>query len=178
MTATPASLYVEAHLPLLTAYSRSTRFRPAWIEPDDFQSDLVAQVLTAHHTFRDANSGSACRYCGGTGCSTWLGWRARKAASEILRKQRREREVLGTPEPEGTAEAMPAHHDTPGAVHARAVVQQMLDRATPEQRDALISKLEEWTGDEVWLRLGIGIGGRNYRLRRLIAALNDGGRHG
>lgn len=177
MTATPASAYVTAHLPILTAYSRSTRFRPVWVDPDEFQSDLVAQVLTAHHTFRVANSGSACRYCGGTGCSTWLGWRARKAASEILRKQRREREVLGTPEPEEAVADVPAQHDTPGAVHARAVVQQMLDRATPEQRDALVSKLEEWTGDEVWQRLGIGIGGRNYRLRRLIESLTPEGGH-
>jgi len=168
-----AAAYVAAHLPLLTKYSRSQRFRPWWVDPDDFQSDLVLQVLQAYATFRQVNDGKACPYCGGTGCSTWLGWRARKTGSRYHWQRQRDARVLDTWATTDDAQQVATVSDGPQVMHARAVVQQLLDRATPDQRDALVSKLEGWTGDDVWSRLGIGLGGRNYRLRRLLHALDN-----
>jgi RNA polymerase sigma factor (sigma-70 family) len=172
-TATPASAYVEAHLPILTAYSRSRRFRPWWVDPDDFQADLVATVLQAHDTFRVVNDAAPCPYCDRRGCSTWLGWRARKTASRHQRQRQRDLRHLDAWAPADAADAMPTVRDSAQAMHARAVVQQLLDRASPDHREALVSKLEEWTGDEVWQRLGISLGGRNYRLQRLLQTLDN-----
>jgi len=175
---TPAddpSAYVEAHLPLLNAYSRSRRFRPWYVEPDDFRADLVATVITAHHTFRMINDASVrpCPYCDRRGCATWLGWRARKTASRHHRQRLQDEAHLDTWAPLDDADAVASSMDSPQRIFAQAQVQQLLDRATPDQREALVSKLEEWTGDDVFDRLGISMGGRNYRLARLLHTLTD-----
>lgn len=173
MTAThmTAAEYVEAHLPILESFSRSRRFRPDPVHPDEFQSDLVLQVLVAHSTFRLVNNDKArqCKYCGRRGCSTWLGWRARKVASNHFRKRDkivRLREKYGRLHAErGTR--LP-NYQSEGPIIAKAQLQQLMDKATPEQRDALISKLEGWTRDEVQSRLGIKMGARNWRIRQLM----------
>ena len=64
-------------------------------------------------------------------------------------------------------------HDGPRVMFARARVAELWELATPEQREALVSKWEGWTGSEVRKYLGISLGGRNYRLHRLIEQLNE-----
>jgi DNA-directed RNA polymerase specialized sigma24 family protein len=164
---------VQAHLPLLTAYSLSRRFRPWYVEPDDFRSDLVAMVLAAHDTFRHINDPEVmvCPHCDRRGCSTWLGWRARKTASNHHRRRLQDEASIDRWAPMGDASTLASHNDSPQRMQAQAQVQQLLDRATPDQRAALVSKLEEWTGDDVWRELGISMGGRNYRLQRLVQTL-------
>lgn len=165
------SEYVHLHMPLLTRYSRSLTFRPSWVEPDEFQSDLVDQILTSHHTFRQG-LGGPCPYCSGSGCSTWIGWRARKAGSNQRRVLHRDfRWMDRTVTPEDLTD-LPSH-DGPRVMFARARVAELWELATPEQREALVSKWEGWTGSEVRKYLGISLGGRNYRLHRLIEQLNE-----
>jgi DNA-directed RNA polymerase specialized sigma24 family protein len=173
-TTPEAAAYIQAHWDLLTAYSRSTRFRPHFVDPDDFRADLVEIVLTKHHTFRhsDDQGKQECPHCGRRGCSTWLGWRARGVGTHHLRRRDAEQAVLDVWAPAEEAAVLPAHDGSPARIHARAQVQQLLDRATPEHRAALVSKLEEWDGDDVWAALGISLGGRNYRLTRLRATLD------
>ena len=171
---TPAE-YVEAHLPLLTRYAYSRRFRPAGIDPEDFRSDLVDQVLRAHHTFRQINDPKikGCPHCNRKGCSTWLGWRARKAASIRLQQLQRDADRLDTEVQIEDAAEVATVLGGPRAMQARAQVALLLDSASPEQRAALISKLQGWSGAEIRDRLGIGLGGRNWRIQQLLAAYTE-----
>jgi len=175
-TQTEASKYVEQHLYMLRAYTRSKRFRPCWVDADDFLSDVVASVLTSFDKFRLITDPAvkACSHCGRRGCSTWIGWRVRGAATRILRRRRPEVSL----EDDGVSFAVeagnadtPAIFGTPGQMFAKAHLNQLFERATSHQADALQSRLEEWDGEEIWKRLGISSQGRNYHLRRLVSAV-------
>jgi len=194
MTATTAaSVYVERHLPILTKYSYSKRFRPITMEPDEFRSELVISVLDKYSTFRHVASAKPCPYCDRLGCSTWLGWRARKINSNYYRSLKRsvveihahsEFQMSSTQCVVQTTEEEPVRniqtdimsgvvssYGSPEKIFAKAQLSEILAKATPAQTEALISKLEGWTGDDIWENLGIGINGRNYRLRTLMDSI-------
>jgi hypothetical protein len=169
-TATTPRQFVEQHWQLLNAYSRSRRFRPAYVPPDEFRQALVLQVLEKHEQFRTDNDGGECPHCGATGCGTWLGWRARRVATDYNRQRQRDQERHVTEEPIeaysldvlGIAQ-YGGHH----AMERRAQVAQVLEHATDSQHAAALTVLDDCDGVQVQDRLGIKLPGRNWHLARL-----------
>lgn len=164
MPATPAE-YVRSHWELLNAYSRSRRFRPHYVEPDEFRQALVLSVLEKHEQFHE-NDGGAC-HCGATGCSTWLGWRARRVATDYHRQRQRAQERQATEVPVEEAALLPSQHGSHSGTERSARVAQVLRHADDKEHAACLTVLDDCDGIQVHERLGIQIHGRNYRLRKL-----------
>ena len=167
MPATPTE-YIQQHWELLNAYSRGRRFRPHYIEPDEFRQALVLNVLEKHQQFRE-NDGGACA-CGATGCATWLGWRARRVATDYHRE--RKRHAQEAPLEDAGLDTQPARYGSHHQIERSAQVAQVLRRADFNQRAACATVLDDCDGLQVAARLGIKMHGRNYRLKRLAQQLH------
>lgn len=171
-TPEPAA-FVAAHMNIILAYSRGRRFRPASVDPDEFLQEMVLTVMEALHTFRTQNDGAECPECGGSGCSTWLGFRAMLTRTRALRHSTRENAWLARQVPIEQAASQPASLGSPRSIEAKAQVAQVLRRADFCAREAAITVLTDMDGDQVQARLGIKLPGRNYRLRKLAEELNS-----
>lgn len=180
-TITPAE-YVQRHLPMLQAYSRSNRFRPWFVDSEEFMQELVLNVLAKHHQFRN-DGGSACKHCGGHGCSTWLGWRARRVASDLTRVHDRDQDTINhrvkiadqQDRDDTAAQVVPVAQGwgSTRTIEARSQVAQVLRVASASQLEACVSVLDDYDNKTAKAVLGISLHGRNYRLRGLAAALNN-----
>jgi hypothetical protein len=161
--------FIRRHMPLIVKYSKSRRFRPWFVEPEEFCSDLILCIAEGYSDFRTNSKSRPCRYCEDQGCETWIGWRARLTRTRAMRKRR----VWLKQEPvEAIADAPHAGK----SIHVTVAVLEVLRKADSEEYQAALSVLEGYTGKEVKEKLGITVAGRNYRLKKLGERLGAGAR--
>ena len=147
-------------MPLIRRYSASNRFRPSFVSPEEFQSDLIICITDGLHGFEQRHNASSCPFCDLRGCATWIGWRARLTRTRLIRSQRK-RLIEDTVD---VAHELPCNGTS---LFVKARVLEALRKANKEEYEAAISVLEGYTGDEVKHSLGVTVAGRNYRLRKL-----------
>jgi hypothetical protein len=161
--------FIERHMPLIIKYSKSKRFRPWFVEPEDFCSELILCVAEGLNDFKTNEKSKRCEYCGDKGCGTWIGWRARLTRTRFIRRRR----LWVKQEP---LEVVADAPHTGKSLQVTVAVLEILRKADSEEYQAALSVLEGYSGKEVNEKLGITVAGRNYRLKKLGERLEAGAR--
>jgi len=127
----------------------------------------------------------------GASASTWIWWRVRKVADKLQRRhyarpEARQHDSITAAFNQSASSryrigqiafiieaelsrVRPETGCSPEAIHQRIRIKEVLEAATDEQLAAAASVAEGKTGKEVREELGISLGVRNARLKRLAA---------
>ena len=142
------------------------------VEREDFHHELIVDIARNHHKF-DADRSAP---------STWVWLRARAVKDHLLRRLscRKDwhhgvRPILDRDDETGSmidpvAEIWGCHE----VMVARVELAQVLRQGTDRMREAAMSHLEGWSGDDVRDAFGCSMSARNDRLRRLGQRVDSG----
>lgn len=156
--------FAITHLPEIRRIAGKSRFRRAHVDPDEFVQDMLVRVVERFELY-DHRRGTPAQ---------WLFclalWTTRDADRRAARTANHE--PIEADDEGGLDVPVPAgRRGSVEAVQAAVTLGQVLARATPEQRAACQTVLDDLSGPEVQARLGISQHGRNFRLQRLRASL-------
>lgn len=160
-TSAPAWAFVLRHLSYLHGLAHRSRFRRAFVDPDEFMSELVLDVVNAIDLF-DPTRGTE---------EQWIWTRAMLTATRNDRARARalRHEPFGPDESD--TPVRPGGRGSAEHVYTVALVREVMDHATASQRAACDTVLRDLDGPAVREELGISLHGRNYRLHTLRDAL-------
>lgn len=156
--------FVVAHEATIRRAARRT-WKVGRVEVEDFIQDLMVDVAEKWPTYDPSRSSP----------STWIGIRAWKVKDRTIRR------LSARPDLDWATRSLstPATEDAPAldlategfgnheTVLVQVTLSQVAAKASPLQREAMVSYLEGWTGDEVKMEMGCTISARNDRLNRL-----------
>lgn len=174
MTAQPTALalawvFAMQHQTTIAKYARS-RFCRNYVSPEDFEQDLMEDVVTHYEQYDPERSAP----------TSWIYWRARQVALKHKRahdQQVRVYDKVRAATPKNvmqcqTHERFERDHDaTRRVADIRASVS-----ATPAQEEAIQSIMLGWTGEEIEERMGIKRHARNFRFNKFANRVR--GEHG
>ena len=126
---------------------------------DDLHGQIVVDLGQHGHRY-DSEKGSA---------STFITWRIRAARTEQLRQHRKFSMNGGVCDHD--VDLVFSTSVTPGSIERRILISQILNGATPRQREAAESLMLGLSGIEIRDQMGCGITARNARLYRLAETL-------
>lgn len=140
-------------------YARA-RARKSNIDADELVS---ATVLTCVERFEHFDPRAGC-------ADAWVYWQVRRCATKETRSRGYGRMKLcaGTTDDDGMPDVLVFARSSigPSAMEAAVDARTLLALATDKERAAIVSKAEDWNGDEVREALGVGMPGRNQRIYR------------
>ena len=136
-----------------TYFARSKR-----LDVDDVRQSLVVRLVETHDRFDETRSSA----------STWASWQCRAIVSNELRAKRKRLDEQQFDDEQQSSDASLRQ------IEARVEAQQVLARATRDEREAVRARVEGWTEREVRDRLNCAPFSVRRRVSRLAARVAGG----
>lgn len=156
-------------------YSRQIAAKTLTVQADELLNEAIVTIVTRFDVFdpKKANEKNARR-----AASKFCYWQVRRACTNLLRQAAADRRTLcgmNPAEPDALMFVEARGEGSPHHIEVVAQAARIMERATPEEREAIVSKAEGWTGEEVQEGLGIAMAARNQRLYRFRARIAQEG---
>lgn len=127
--------------------------RSKGLDVDDVRQSLVVRLVEVHDRFDETRSSA----------STWASWQCRAVVSNELRSKQKRLDEQQYDDEQQSSDASQRQ------IEARVEAQQVLARATRDEREAVRARVEGWTEREVRARLNCA----PFSVRRRVARLAE-----